>query len=185
MTLANVAKKKRKREAMNFSSESAIFAKACNRWFEREDVFLSGIVMDIYYRRHSLKPTNDEKNQAKEKGVSYDMLVWQEISARYNVARERFKTLTGKMSPARSTKSLQRHWKETGLKRFARFVEQEGVPATKRREQCWDQFFNYKQVLSCDDSDFQKFIADESKVKRYQQLIESSFPKRQKQEIRL
>lgn len=148
--------------------ESSTGGRGCNRWTEREEVFLSGIVMDVYYRRHSLKPTNVEKTKAKESGSSCDMLVWQQIGARYNTARERFLELTGRRTSERSIKSLQRHWKETGFKtKLTTDEENEEMPVTKKRERKWDDVYNLHYFLSCTDEMFEKMKQDEKKVGAY------------------
>ena len=66
----------------------------CRRWSETDDVFLTGIVMDTYRRRHSLKPYRGEKG-SKRAALRRETLVWQGIHQRYEVARKRYLMLTG------------------------------------------------------------------------------------------
>lgn len=163
-------------EPGNEVEQSYFQSKGSSRWMEREDVFLSGLVLDMYYRRHSLKPTWEEKKEARDKGISCEMLVWQGITTRYNVARQRFGELTGLQSPDRSIKSLQRHWKETGLKKYKQEEDFQIVPTSKIRERKWEGLYNFDNVLVCPNEYYEAFKNNQDNLAAYVNLHRSSYP---------
>lgn len=129
-----------------------------NRWTEREEVFLCGIVIDVYYRRHSLKPGVHERIHAQEQGCESSNLVWQEIQRQYELSADRYRILTGQRTPMRTAKALQKHWKEGGRK------EKEScknclIPLTKARERRFEREFNQDFILTCDENTFQSLAA--------------------------
>lgn len=159
-----------KRQKCGTQQTAYVNGRGFNRWTELEEIFLSGIVMDMYYRRHSLKPTNQEKENAKAKGASCDMLVWQEIWNRYNLARKRFEILTGRITAERSVKSLQRHWKETGLKTTNSAEESKTLPPTKLREKFWDEKYNICSILNCTEDSYCNLLRDVKMIMEYKRI---------------
>lgn len=153
-------------------SVSSTGGRGSKRWTEREEIFLSGIVMDVYYRRHSLKPTKAEKEEAKNAKLSCEMLVWQEIGRRYNLARERFEEIMKKSTAKRTVKSLQRHWKETGSKsKYNESVDiEDELPLTKQREIRWDEEYNISFILSGTHEHFEQIKSNEAKVSEYKRI---------------
>lgn len=119
----------------------------CNQWTERENVFLTGIILEQYYRRHSLKPTKLEKEDAAKNGESSTKLIWKRIHEAYEVACVRFYRLTGMETPTRTIEALQKHWKETGKRRAKEDAYQ--VPDTKKFQHLWDEKYNSYHVLTC------------------------------------
>ena len=80
-------------------------------WCEIDEAFLTGIVMDTYRRRHSLKPFLRETQCRSALMGSNNTLVWKGIKQRYDVARHRHKFLTGHVIVERTVKALQRRIK--------------------------------------------------------------------------
>ena len=56
------------------------------RWPPIDEAFLTGIVMETYYRRHSLKPFRNEK-KVELRHAKGETVVWKGIHQRYEVAR--------------------------------------------------------------------------------------------------
>ena len=116
-------------------------------WETREDIFLAGVVLDMYYRRHSL--ADDEES----------VEVWKRIHQRYETANRRYELLYGKMAPKRTVEDLLRRWKDTvrdsdiEVDSEGCFVEQ--VPLTTKYEQLWDQKYNVDYILTCPEAQFQ------------------------------
>lgn len=112
------------------------------RWTQIEDIFLTGVVLDAYYRRHSLKPSIEEKRLAKEKGLGEDSVVWSKIHSKYKLVCDRHCIITGEQLPTRTAGALQKHWKETGRKRKVEVIDSSGMPLTKQYERIWDNEYN-------------------------------------------
>ena len=75
-----------------------------SRWLRVEEIILSGCVLDVYYRNHSLRASRSQK-----KGT-----VWKKIEEMYNTARERLFIINGQDLPPRTMYSLQKRWKQSG-----------------------------------------------------------------------
>ena len=80
-------------------------------WGEIVEAFLTGIVMDTYRRRHSLKAFLRETQCTRALMRSNNTLAWKGIKQRYDVARYRHKLLTGHVLVERTVKALQKRWK--------------------------------------------------------------------------
>ena len=127
------------------------------RWSELDDIFLTGIVMDTYRRRHSLKPYRGEKG-LKRSASKGETLVWQGIHQRYEVARRRYFMLTGRGLRPRSLKALQKRWKLTNRTR-ENAVDATGcflhhLPLSKKYEKQWEENYNYDNLLTCPEEQF-------------------------------
>lgn len=96
------------------TTESNRSTKTSVRWTEREDIFLAGIILDIYYRRHSLKPSKSEKNEAEREGLSGETLIWKRIQDRYHLACSRYQVVSGEVSAERSIRAMQKRWALAG-----------------------------------------------------------------------
>ena len=130
------------------------------RWSKIEDIFLTGVVLDAYFRRHSLKPSEDEKRHADTKGISQtgNSLVWFKIHQKYETACERQKTLTGEIFSSRTSSALQKHWKEIGKKRKEELTNEMRVPKTKQYERIWDDKYNVDGILLGPESKFIEYL---------------------------
>ena len=136
------------------------------RWTEREDVFLTGIVLRFYFRRHSLKPSTKQRNAAMKSGGSQDKLVWREIQQLYERACSRFDYLNGTQTPTRTPRALQKHWKELGQKqKQSEAREDEGVPLTKIRESTFSDQYNANYILTCSEKQFQRKMMERTTLK--------------------
>ena len=63
-------------------------------WTTTEEVVLTGVVMNQYFRRHSLKPTKEEQTvAAREKTRGEESVVWSMIHAEYETACSRLNLL--------------------------------------------------------------------------------------------
>ena len=131
-----------------------------NRWSETEKIFLTGVVLDVYYRRHSLKPSNDERRKAVQSGVSVKTLIWHEVQRKYLLACMRYGILTGEELPSRSARALQKHWKDTGKKEkhmsLKAKVDEDYEPKTKTRARIWDTVYNVENVLIGSEINFER-----------------------------
>ena len=131
-----------------------------NRWSETEKIFLTGVVLDVYFRRHSLKPSNEERRKAVQCGISVKTLVWHEVQRKYLLACMRYGMLTGEELPSRSARALQKHWKDTGkegkhMSLKAR-VDEDYEPKTKTRARIWDTVYNRENVLIGSEINFER-----------------------------
>ena len=146
-------------------------AHCTSRWTKQEDIFLTGVVMDCYYRRHSLKASMEERNEAKRLGVPVNTLVWSKIHAKYCEATARHYRLTGKTLASRSAGALQKHWKQTGRKRKASDDEDDVdyMPLTKQYERIWEEKYNCNYILTCSAERFQKLLKTSQLVTRKSQ----------------
>ena len=99
-------RKKIKLGTESFIDESA-FTKSCNRWTQIEDIFLTGIIMDMYCLRHSLKGRKGEQGQGRQ-------TVWEVIHATYCRTSKRYNEHSERKIPFRTLKALQKRWQETG-----------------------------------------------------------------------
>ena len=136
-------------------------SKKSRRWTEAQDIILTGIVLDVYCQRHSLKPTRKEKTQANEDSAQSDRLVWREIKAYYDRATYRRFVLYGETYPPRSVEALQKRWKETGKENKKNYVI--GPESKKRKRQpcltkiyarIWDEDYNNGDILTCSSNEF-------------------------------
>ena len=133
---------------------------ALKRWTEREEIFLTGIVLDFYYRRHSLKPSIEQSAAAKKSGNKKDKLVWREIQQVYTRACERFDYLYGTQTSSRTPRALQKHWKEMGKRQKEAFERDEyDVPLTKQRERTFAEEYNVDYILTCSETSFKNKLA--------------------------
>lgn len=142
-------------------SETAKFP----RWAVTEDVILTGVAMDSYCRRHSVKPFKTEVEAAKEKATTtkQETLVWKAIHKRYLVAIERWYVLTGNKFPERTLRALQKRWK-VGANSDDHKVDDDGmfvkkVPKSKIYQMKWDSEYNADFLLSCSEEDFNNYIS--------------------------
>lgn len=126
------------------------------RWQRREDVFLVGVVLDTYYRRHSLKPTKDERENAIKNKLNINTLVWQIIHGKFEKACRRFQELTGKGSCPRTLRALQKRWKSKSKIICKEESEECLVPPTKRQEREWDAIYNRDFLLTCPEHIYQE-----------------------------
>ena len=78
------------------------------QWTLLDDAFLTGVVMDTYSRRHSLRLGRREFICDRKAETSNP--VWKGIERRY-VASRRHKTLTSKTLAKRTVRALQKRWK--------------------------------------------------------------------------
>lgn len=143
----------------NFEPEPELAAKRkfeSKRWFAREDIFLTASVMEVYYRRHSLKPNADEKRVAASDNIATDKIIWGKIKATYIQFCKRFETLTTKRTTERTMKALQRRWKITGKKED--FIDKDGVamPLSKYYHRLFDKYFNHRNLLLCSKEHFER-----------------------------
>ena len=128
-----------------------------HRWKAIDEIFLTGIVMDTYRRRHSLKPYFGESR--KERGETQ---VWKDIQQRFEVARRRHRILTGQTLTPRTALALQKRWKlvdrakENRRDEFGCFYLQ--VSSSKRKEMLWDTRYNVKNLLTCPETVFSMCI---------------------------
>ena len=98
-----------KRKLGSSSNDKGISSqRRCVRWTEREDIFLTGIILDVYCVRHSLKPSTKGCKKSGE-------LVWQHIHERYNFACKKYSQITGAVLPERTVKALRKRWKDTAI----------------------------------------------------------------------
>ena len=116
-------------------------------WEAREDIFLTGVVLDMYYRRHSL-PEDEESGK-----------VWKRIHQRYETANRRYELLYGKKAPKRTVEELLERWKDT-VRESDIEVDSEGcfvepTPLTTKYEQLWDRKYNVGCILTCPETQFQ------------------------------
>ena len=121
----------------------------CARWSKREDIFLTGAVMELYFGRHSLKPTKSESTRLKKlSGISGD-IVWRKIHERYELACARHFIRTGTKSPMRTLKALQKRWKESASHR-SKHNGDSGHNQTKTYLKLWLDVYNRDQILTGD-----------------------------------
>lgn len=140
-------KRKSRRQTSSWDNKQAFSERASGRWTKVENIFLTGVTLDAYYRRHSLKASQCEKEMAESTGLIEEGLVWSKIHTRYETACSRHFALTGDRLPKRTKSALQKHWKEMGSKRKKEVIDGTSVPETKRNERTWDQEFNFDNVL--------------------------------------
>ena len=129
------------------------------RWSERENVILCGIVLDTYCNRHSLKPCNDEKRQAKAKakGILVKTLIWSQIQNKYTTACKRIAVLTGNQFSTRTTKALQKRWKDLGKEQREKSIRSNDCDSmTKQRLRIWDDIYNRDNLLLGSEENFRK-----------------------------
>lgn len=137
--------------------------KRANRWTLREDIFLTAVVLQMYYIRHSLKPSKKEKAEAIANGVPVDQIIWGAISRRYLEVCTRFEYLSGQLTPIRTLSALQKRWKVAGKEGDFELPSGTKIPLTKHYQQQWDKHYNLGNVLFCEEKDFQKLIESEFK----------------------
>ena len=126
-------------------------------WSERENVILCGIVLDTYCSRHSLKPCNDEKRQAKMKGMTAKTLIWNQIQKKYTTACKRIAIIVGQQVRGRTTKALQKRWKDLGKEQRDAYTRNNNyISMTKQRFQKWDVVYNRDNLLLGSEENFQK-----------------------------
>ena len=121
-------------------NEEAHQKRQCSRWTRIEDIFLTGIVLDMYCIKHSLKSGKLE-DDTDNRGV------WGNIHDVYDQARLGYNESIKEELPARSLKALQKRWQDTGnacnKNCFA------AIRQTKMYYKIWDEKFNRNQVLAC------------------------------------
>lgn len=139
------------------------------RWIPREDVFLVGCVLDTYYRRHSLKPTRNERDDAIKNKVSPNTLVWQIIHRKFTNACKRYFELTERDSYPRTLRALQKRWKSKSKILNAEENAATLVPPTKIHEREWDNIYNRDFLLSCPEARYQ--LKKEKYKALYQQIV--------------
>ena len=127
----------------------------CSRWSERENIILCGIVLDTYYSRHSLKPCNYEKRQAKMNGIPVKTLIWSQIQNKYTTACKRIAIITGKEIVMRTTNALQKRWKDLGKEQRETPIRSNNcISMTKQRLKIWDDIYNCDNVLLGSEENF-------------------------------
>ena len=127
------------------------------RWSERENVILCGIVLDTYCSRHSLKPCNDEKRQARMKGMTAKTLIWNQIQKKYTTACKRIAIIVGQQVRKRTTKALQKRWKDLGKEQRDAYTRSNNyISMTKQRFQKWDVVYNRDNLLLGSEENFQE-----------------------------
>lgn len=129
-----------------------------NRWTEREDIFLTGIVLDFYYRRHSLKANAIEKQDAKQNRQSLETLVWTYIHKRYEVACGRYYRMTNEETSKRSAGALQKRWKSSNNSQSVTQQNLLSMPISKRHERIWDAIYNANYLLTCEEGTFNRWF---------------------------
>lgn len=128
------------------------------RWSLREDIFLSGIILDVYYRRHSLRPSIVEQAEARTKRLPVETIVWRRIQKRYDLACRRYEKLTKIKSSKRSIRALQKRWKLTGTGNKEALYKGKLMPRTKYLEKLWDQDYNAEEILTGPEEEFQRMF---------------------------
>ena len=121
---------------------------ASSRWLRVEEILLSGCVLDVYYRNHSLRASRSQK-----KGT-----VWKRIEEMYNTARERLFTITGQDLPPRTMYSLQKRWKQSGEMGKVNGANTPSV--TREYVNLWDVYYNIDNRLLCSKEKFQKYLKE-------------------------
>lgn len=144
-----------KRQCVQLSTDSNVCEsdQKNGRWTENEDIFLTGIVMDTFAMRHSLKAKRLDKVESMKSRKTTEKAVWHRILEYYNTANRRFFQLTGKSMRARSVTALRKRWLETG--KSSQYIGQ--MTKTKSYMKIWDNIYNVEMVLTGDESNFHKF----------------------------
>ena len=119
-----------------------------SKWTHIEKVVLTGVVMDEYSRRHSLKPTEDEKRAARARGCPSTSLVWSIIHENYETARVRLNlSPEGHQLPFRSLEAIKKRWKELGRRRRDEAKERGIVSTTYQNFVEWNERLNKNNKL--------------------------------------
>lgn len=130
-------------------------------WTLLDDALLTGVVMDTYTRRHSLRLGRREFTCDRKAETSNP--VWKGIERRYNVARRRYNTLTGKTLTKRTVRALQKRWKvvdkseENAVDPYGCFLV--AVSKSKKMEKLWETYLNKGKLLTCTELEFQNYVA--------------------------
>ena len=95
--------------------------------------------------------------------VKGETVAWKGIHQHYEVARRRYKTLTGYKLARRTVAAIRKRWKLIDRER-ENLVDEHGcfllpVCATTRRESEWRDDYNVHQLLTCPEYLFQKYLA--------------------------
>ena len=124
-------------------------------WTVKDDIFLTGITLDVYCLRHSLRPTEAERTEARNDGRLAGKLVWQEIHEKYQLATRRYFELYGHLGASRTMKALQKRWKDTG-KYGEQQVKFSSGRLTKHYSRLWDDKFNKNCILTGPEEKYQE-----------------------------
>ena len=120
-------------------------------WTLTDETFLTGIVLDTYRRRHSLRPCRREEKHSRRKRRGTD--VWTGIALRYEIARQRYQRLSGREIPRRTVRALEKRWKlsnrqkEDKVDRYGNFLQTSC--SSKQLETLWDTRYNVGLILTC------------------------------------
>ena len=114
--------------------------KQCIRWTQLEDIFLAGIVLDIYCVRHSLKPRSSERKGEQQ-------FVWREIHEKYELACMRYNKSKGTNLSSRTLKALQKRWQETGTHSNDEAASEQ-KQRTKAYLSLWTETLNRNGILT-------------------------------------
>ena len=125
------------------------------RWTMKDDIFLTGIIMDVYCLRHSLRPTEAERNGARNDGRLAGRVVWREIHQKYQLANRRYFELYGHRGASRTLEALKQRWKNTG-KHGEQQVKYSSGTFTKHYSRLWDDKFNRNRILTGPEEEYQK-----------------------------
>lgn len=125
------------------------------RWQEVEDIFLHGIVLDTYSRRHSLKPFKEETKTG-------ETIIWNQVHKRYKTACRRHLALTGESLGDRTVRAIQKRWKHgQHSDKDDIIIDESGcfvnpMPTYKRYQREWDMRYNVNGILSCPEKLFKE-----------------------------
>ena len=123
-----------------------------SKWRENVDgVILSGLVMEEFFRRHSLKPTTKELDAVPRGDPRSDKLVWRRITNRYERARLRVLQVYNIYVAPRTLCSLMKKWKES-----APIKTRKGMWTTREQEDAWRYRWNRGDILACDEQTWER-----------------------------
>lgn len=160
-------KKKAKRQSKVSSEPATTVNRTSKRWVQHEDVILCGLVMETYYRRHSLKPSQAEKQQADAKEESSESLVWSKIHEQYVTCCRRFTEITGRDCQGRSVRAIQKRWKISGKQADHVTPGGKKIPITKFHQQLWDFVYNEDNILTSSPAEYAELLQDKDRLIKY------------------
>lgn len=145
----------------NFSGKAARCNLAYPRWCPKEDIFLHGIVLDTYGRRHSLKPFLKDSKQ--KKSVHGETVVWNQVHNRYKIACRRYEALTGEVLGERTVRAIQKRWKQgdhsnpddLAMDETGSYISH--MPSYKKYQREWDYKYNADDLLTCSEKRFREY----------------------------
>ena len=140
-----------------YSASSASQARNSKCWTQEEDTFLTGIIMDTYRRRHSLRPCREDKHSTAT-GRNSSTVVWSGIARRYEIARQRYHLMSGHKLPQRTVRALEKRWKLSSQQKEDDVDEHgcvvQNTCSSRTLEVLWYTRYNVDFILTCPEEDF-------------------------------